>query len=116
VEHIEDATEATLARNSGAKVGHVHAGKSDVDEVGELGLIGARRRVAQSEDVVSLGEGIDEHRNERAFEVVVVLCIYQNQTRIGYAIGLRTQNSIQIPILALPRENHGAYRRVPFST
>ena len=53
----------------------LHSGKSDVDDVGELGLPSNRVRVAKSKEVVHLSEGVDGDRDVRTLQVVGVLFI-----------------------------------------
>ena len=51
----------------------LHSGKSDVDNVGQLGLISWGSAVSESEYVVKLGKGVDSNRDESSLEVVAVL-------------------------------------------
>ena len=52
-----------------------HSGKSDVDDVGELGLPRNWVGVAKSKEVVHLSEGVDGNRDVRTLQVVGVLFI-----------------------------------------
>ena len=51
----------------------LHSGKSDVDDVGQLGLISWGSAVSESEYVVKLSKGVDGNRNKGSLEVVAVL-------------------------------------------
>ena len=51
----------------------LHSGKSDVDNVGQLGLISWGSTVSESEYVVKLSKGVDGNRDESSLEVVAVL-------------------------------------------
>ena len=52
-----------------------HSRKGDVDNVGQLGLVGARRGVAEEDHVVDLGQGVDHDGDVGALHVVVVLAL-----------------------------------------
>jgi hypothetical protein len=51
----------------------IHSGKSDVDDVCQLGLVGGGRAVSESKHVVKLGKGVDSNRDESSLEVIAVL-------------------------------------------
>ena len=53
----------------------LHAGKGDVDDVGQLGLVRRRLRVTQEEDVVQLSEGVDGNGNVGTLQIVRVLLV-----------------------------------------
>ena len=92
----------------------LHSGKSDVDDISQLGLIGWSSAVSESEYVVKLRKGVDGNRDESSLEIVAVLP-RQLHNLIALRDGL-TQKSIQAAIQVLPRAYQGTYLNVPFST
>jgi len=51
----------------------LHSGKSDVDDVGQFGLVSRSSAVSESKHVVKLGKGIDSNRDESSLEIIAVL-------------------------------------------
>ena len=51
----------------------LHSGKSDVDDVGQLGLVSRGSAVSERKHVVKLGKGVDSNRDESSLEIIAVL-------------------------------------------
>lgn len=62
-----------MSRGQKRHPANLHASKGDVDNVGQLGLVSRRLRVAQEKDIVQLGEGVDGNGYVGALEVFRVL-------------------------------------------